>query len=775
MPAAKPPGTLQRGDVLCALPGVELLQLDGTVFGLSPGGDLFGLEGIDVEGLRDVLARVDGTRTVGEIVDALASTYDADDVLALLEELDGAVLGAKPADESTDDLAHHGVAVVGNGELALEVRRSLEAAGFRDVRMVEPTSEADEGGELRASLQRVRLHPALAAHGHRSVSKQAVAARVEGRSLVVCALEGVAGQALLDVNAACLEAGVPALFVTVQSRTISVGPLSIPGRSACFACSRLSTVLRTHFESEGPGLLPFMSFSAYPADAPRWALARAAHEVAREAAAAMRGQPYPSRIGSLLHIDPYGETQTQTVRPVSTCPACRGHHRGAVLGADAPAPAPLFRPEASIVPDRTGGTRSVEPAAAHARAMSALQQLGVDLVCSRLPSSAPEALLALECPYFTVRQRARFSVDASIVWPAFDDNCFGKGTTDEQALCSVVFEWIERNMAGWRGDVDLVRAPYREVRDRAMDMPYLVAGLLPGLPLGHIREFEDSVPIDWVWGHCLKSGRPILLPAACVYLGPSFFRGSSLELTGKGSSGLSAGCTLGDATLQGLLEVVERDAHYVALRNGLPLPWIDLGSITDSGSRRIIDSMDRSGYEVRLRDITTEVGIPSIEAYVVRQGEYTHHFASGYGAHLDPEIAVRRALSEAGQMLFFDIAKGRDDPERSAASVFNVFMHRKQVLEPRGERRLLDELPRSIDEGTPIWEQVDRVVACIAAGVPAADVCVVDLSHPELEGIHVVRTLVSGMLDEARDIQIHVPARCRHVPLNQMYLGRAGH
>jgi hypothetical protein len=67
------------------------------------------------------------------------------------------------------------------------------------------------------------------------------------------------------------------------------------------------------------------------------------------------------------------------------------------------------------------------------------------------------------------------------------------------------------------------------------------------------------------------------------------------------------------------------------------------------------------------------------------------------------------------------------------------------------------------------------VVARIAQALPDADVCVVDLTHPQLEGIHVVRTLVSGMLDEARDIQIHVPSRCRRVPLAEMYLGRAMH
>ena len=46
------------------------------------------------------------------------------------------------------------------------------------------------------------------------------------------------------------------------------------------------------------------------------------------------------------------------------------------------------------------------------------------------------------------------------------------------------------------------------------------------------------------------------------------------------------------------------------------------------------------------------------------------------------------------------------------------------------------------------------------------------MSPPELDGVHVVRAIVTGMLDEARGIQLHVPQRCRLRPLEEMYLGR---
>ena len=398
--------------------------------------------------------------------------------------------------------------------------------------------------------------------------------------------------------------------------------------------------------------------------------------------------------------------------------------------------------------------------------------LGVELDCRPLPAAAPERLLAIGCPYFHVVAAPSFSPDAPVLFPSLVETCFGKGTTEQQARCSAMFEWFERNLAGWTGDRDILRASYADVRERAIDMPFLASGLLDGMPLEQTRAYSDDETIDWVWGHCLRRDRPILVPAALVYLSGALFLGHGLQLPSPGSSGLSAGCTLGDATLQGLLEIIERDAHHTALRNGLECPVIDHESIADEQSRTLLERMAAAGYTPQLRDITSAFGVPVVELQIVCDDEYIHHHQVGYGAHLDPAVATRRAITEAAQSLFFDTSVGTAGLKTSSANRFDVYPYRKQAFERRAGRRRADERKPLGQPGASAWDHVDTIVERVASIMPEGDVCIVDLTPPVFRGVHVVRVIASGMLDAASEIQLHVPRRCRLVPFSDMFLGR---
>jgi ribosomal protein S12 methylthiotransferase accessory factor len=522
----------------------------------------------------------------------------------------------------------------------------------------------------------------------------------------------------------------------------------------------------------GPALVAHLPFGE-AASLARWKVEATAAEVVEELSRAAGHGAYPARIGRLWTLDDEGAVRRVDVGPVTTCPACGGHLRGERRGPEARRAASSEVRDAAPIVDEAGGSRSIGPEEASRRAEAALANVGVSLTLHGLPDAADPRLRAIACPYFAASHVARFSPRATVAFPRFGASAFGKGATVEQARCSALFEWIERNCAQWTGRSELVTASLDEVRDRALDVGALAAGRLPGLPRGETRPFDAGEAIDWVWGRCLRSHRPMLVPAASVFLTAALFRGSDLDLPNQGSSGLSAGCSLADATLQGLLEIVERDAAYTAMRNGLVRPAIDLASLDDPATRAIADRAARAGYELVLRDITSSLGVATVEAYLLRSGEYVHHFAVGYGAHLDPTIAARRAVTEAAQALYFDATRSETDPLRSEASYFEVFPHRAQALDRRGPAVPLSSLPRLVPSRADAWDLVDVVVERVTAAIAGCDVCVVDLSWPEMEGIFVVRCLVTGAFDEVRPVQLHVPERCRLVPLDQMYLGRA--
>ena len=726
---------LLANDVLELIPNVQLLPSGSRMFGVGAAGGFFALEDLDQEGLRAVLSALDGQRTVADVVALLEARYDRADVLALLEQLSDVVV-RRVETASRSRLGDSPVLVLGGGALGRAIEGALAREGF---------SRVDLDETLPSDLP----------------------TRMRAYALVVSALEGVGGQVVLDVSRAALDAERIAIFAAIEGESYVAGPLVVPGKSACFACSRLSTTFRAESDGVAPSLLPELHFGRHHGARHDWQLAVVAAEIARDAMRAVLGHRYPELLTALVRVD-----TTEISRPklggVTSCPVCSGFHRGRKAGKEAEPPASVLPREELAVRDRLAGVRAFSAHEAQSRARRALDRLGVDVACRPLGAAAPERLLAIECPYFDTLATPRFSAAAPLVLPVMRTNCYGKGTTVEQAECSALFEWIERHLSAWRGEKELVTASYRDVQDRAVDMPFLASSLLPGLPLSSTRSFDPDEPIDFVWGHCLRTDRAILVPAASVFLCPTLFRGSLVELPSAGSSGLSAGCSFADALLQGLLELVERDACHTALRNARPFPRIDPRSITDDAVRALLERVEKAGYECHLRDVTSDIGVPAIEAFFVCEGEYVHHYQSGFGAHLDPEIALRRAVTEAAQALFYDVSVGNDSPETAFASVFRAFPYRKQAIEQKGPLRKMSELPRR--EG-PVWSQIEQVVAMISRAIPQADICVVDLTPPEIEGVHVVRTFVSGVLAEVRDVQLHIPDRCRLLPLGDMYLG----
>lgn len=727
---------LRSCDRVVAYPRVKLFSSQDGLVGLSSKGELFGLGELDEEGLRALLKRCDG-RTVGEIVDELGAEYDPNDLLTLMEQLIGTLVevasetgAAAPKLES--------VAVLGSGRLAAAIQVVL--------------------GGVAQSVAHVEFT------GGAALDAKALSAR-----LLVCAIEEGSAEALIGVARACQDENLPVLFVSREGSRWILGPLTLPGRSPCYVCSRLSTRLRTHFDSVAAEILPHLPIGS-ATDAPGWVVGRLVEEVLREVERFAAGCAYPKRLTTLLEIDDDGALRTEWFDAVSVCPVCGGHHLGEVR-TDASAAPPLKAMSSGAVCEDVGGTRTLSGEEAEARARRALARLAVDVSCEPLPANAPDQLSTIACPFFRAEHSVRFQVDAPVLFSRLWEPSFGKGATEQQARCSALFEWLERNLAAWRGEQDLVRAAYRDVASHAIDVPFYTSGLLPGFRSPGRRVFDDTEVIDWVWATCLRSERPILVPAASVFLGSTLFLGSQLDLPKKGSSGLSAGCSVADATLQGLLEIVERDATYTAIRNGKRCPEIAVESITDPASLSLFDRIAQAGYVPHVREITSGIGIPTFEVYLVRPREYLFHYAAGYGAHLDPRIALRRAVTEAAQALFFAAAMGQEDALQAHSSYFEVFPHRALALTRKAETRRFDSTPTLADGKVPVVEQIRLVVDRISKAVPEADVCFVDLSVSELVGVHVVRAFVSGMLDEVDHVQVHIPERCRLVPLDEMYLG----
>ena len=244
----------------------------------------------------------------------------------------------------------------------------------------------------------------------------------------------------------------------------------------------------------------------------------------------------------------------------------------------------------------------------------------------------------------------------------------GKGTTAVEAKVGALCEAVERYCATRQGDEPVVRASYRELGDEAVHPD--------ACQLFHPRQFRDRdrwnatalaahrvcAPFDeravreWTPVWSLTAGRHRLLPTSLLY----FHRGrheSTPEIDAD-SNGNAAGSSLEDAIVQGFLEVVERDAIAIWWYNRTRQPQLDLDAFAEPWIERTRHEYRRMSRHVWALDLTTDLGIPVIVALSRRSWGRSPEVVFGFGAHFDPRIALRRALTEMGQLFGSIIGPG---------------------------------------------------------------------------------------------------------------------
>lgn len=151
---------------------------------------------------------------------------------------------------------------------------------------------------------------------------------------------------------------------------------------------------------------------------------------------------------------------------------------------------------------------------------------------------------------------------------------------------------------------------------------------------------------SWVKGHladthaCDFVGEEVYLPERIAYYRPIIDR---IPWVQESSNGCAIGGTLCEATLFGLLEVIERDAFLIAWYSKAELNPIDVTTIRSYETQCFLSRLKLCGTRVVLLDATVGVNIPTIIAVCEEPGGST---CVGAGANPDPERALFSALVE---------------------------------------------------------------------------------------------------------------------------------
>ncbi len=239
---------------------------------------------------------------------------------------------------------------------------------------------------------------------------------------------------------------------------------------------------------------------------------------------------------------------------------------------------------------------------------------------------------------------------------SFVQTCLGKGVTHDQSKASGLCEAIERYSAQFQGNEPLFLAKSSELDLRHLSFQQLAPYSQQQYdnfsnsehPDSRIKqatvEYQDE-EINWLKAWSLSKNEAVYVPLTCCFANIPF---EDDKFGRWHSNGAAAGNTLEEAILQGIFELIERDATAIWWYNKLEYPSFDLTHLDSKYYEPLHKSLtDR--YDYWVLDLTIDTGVPVMAA--IGKHRESNGFVFGFGCHLMPELAAQRALTELCQLI----------------------------------------------------------------------------------------------------------------------------
>ncbi|MFF4016241.1 TOMM precursor leader peptide-binding protein [Streptomyces sp. NPDC001843] len=676
---------------------------------------------------------LDGSRSPAAVLHEATASLTADEVLQALRALDASGLlrlrpapTAPPATSLPPDPAAEAY-----WDLAgLDGARVPVALALSSVHVV--AAEGMDADEVRDACRSSGLGLARSA---------------EEADLTLVVSDDYLSPFLRDVDAVHRESGRPWLLAGVGSTACWVGPLFQPREGPCWNC--LASRLRGHRRSEEP-LRRALGLTGPPAR-PRATLTAGRSITVQlavlEAAKWLAGLRHDTQ--NCVHVfDTIArEGRVHRVMRLPQCAAC-GDPGIVARRINRP-----FVPRSRAKTDHDlNGHRALTPARMLERYGSLVDPVtGIVKEIRRAPRSPEFVHAFLSGENLAMRGMTLAGLRAGL-------RCLsgGKGLTETEARVSALGEAVERYSGTRQGDEPVVRDSYLGLGPAAVhpnaSQLYDVRQLRErdcwnarGSRLQYVPPpFDETRPTDWTPVWSLTEGTHRLLPTSMLY----FSDEPSPDGLCADSNGNAAGSSPEDALVQGFLELVERDAVALWWYNRTRQPTLDLDAFAEPYIGRLLDGCQGLGREVWALDLTSDFGIPVVAALSRRADKAAEDIVFGFGAHFDPRIALRRALTEMGQLLPLVSEVTQDGAGYLADDADALAWWRHSTVANQPYVAADPALPRrGPDDWTylPSADLRDDVVSITeAVRQRGMDLLVLDQTRPDLE-LPVVKVIVPGL------------------------------
>lgn len=569
---------------------------------------------------------------------------------------------------------------------------------------------------------------------------------------VIVAVDDYLDDRLDAINRERLATGRPWALAKPTGHQVSFGPILVPGRTACWECLRQR--LRGHrlieqylARAAGPDQLLRPVRAQLPATA-----SLAGHFLALELQKFLVDREHPGYEGRLWSLD----THTLALSPHAVarrpqCPRC------ATVD---------IRPGREPVPPQLNLERSATPEEAidaNRRPEETLRRLRpfVDPVTGivqmlRRASVPPEDLVS---SYHAGHNFAFVSDELALLRRGLRARSGGKGRTPAHAEASALAEAIERYCGVYDGTEIEREATAEELGSDAVDPEECLLFSADQYTRRNelnqrvsLKErigppFDPTLRLRWTPVWSISRQRFRYLPSTYCYYGHPEARPHRYYWAH--SNGCAAGPTLEAAALQGLMELVERDAVAIWWFNRIPRPTIDLNGCRDPYVAQLVEYYRGIGRELWALDLTHDLGVPVVAALSRAVGQSHEDLIYGFGAHWNPETALVRALTEVNQSLPMVYRKNGDGSTRYAMPIDGGLDWWKKITcanHPHlAPGKAAHSAPsRAYPEHT--WTGAGEALGALVRVLEQAghEVLLLDQTRPDI-GFPVVKTIVPGL------------------------------
>lgn len=714
---------------------------------------------------------------------------DGDRVLLLSEErafmLSGVIYAAlEPllhGDSSYRDLQRKLGSKIAPVELRKAVVRLIERGyvGFLDAKTphgtqalwsemgLSPADLSARVGGTKLAIIPAGRGQAASQHGAALLRNEAIEAgfhiaEPEQADLVFVMVDDYQQRGLLDLANELRSAGRRWMPIKPGGRTTWFGPVFEPGQAPCMSC--LSRRLQEN--RAGDHMVHGDLHAPRPARAEvGFAIAAARGLMLLALTQDLARQPGPTDLHRhVVTVDLMTlQRRLHRLRPDQVCPVCATPLSPEARLAEASRPVILqARPKVA-----SGDGSRMLPAE---RALGLVEHLVSPLtgIVQGLHDVSPDP----DQPVFTAEQAVPLAPRANRRMGR-PDGAAGKGRSLTQAHMSCIAEAVERYCSGSIGIEPRCMATIAELGEDAVDPRRLLNfadeqyddreawnarhGVFQIVP----QRFDPTREIAWSPAWSLTRERVRWVPSLMSFF--QFPAEPDHEFAYADSNGCAAGSCLEEAILQGLLELIERDAFAVFWYNRIRRPAVDLEAFDDDYFHANIAKYEAHGRRLVVLDLTHDLGVSTVAACAVdRTGRIP---AIGLGAHLEPRVAISRAISEANQSLSLEVTGAVPDDPDHAHWLAECTVHNQPYLLPleepaRGPRDMAAIMTDDIrDDVRTLLERLRE---------HDLEVLVMDLTRPDT-GLCVARTLVPDM----RHFWAHLgPGRLYDVPVQLGWLER---